>query len=782
MDCNMDEAIRAREMAERKFSAKDIKGAKKFALKAQNLFPSLEGIAQMIATLDVYLAAEGKINGESDWYGVLCLNASADEETVKKQYRKLALQLHPDKNKSIGAEGAFKLISEAWSVLSDKSRKTLYDQKRNIKGCSDVGSQQNSDHAVSSAANGFYTPSNKRTSNTRARKSNSRAAQSASAPSSQHSRLDTFWTSCNRCRMQYEYLRVYLNHNLLCPNCHQAFLAVEIGFPSNGTNSSFSWSSKQHNQNVNHSSTKHHSYGSGSRTSSIPGTGHAGYQAEGNFDSYNNSNYQWGQYSKATGATCTNACASQTANVVHHTSEKRRRKHEAQTTTFETNNHVPSYNASANPYGQERPTSRVGRPAKRNKRNINGDTYAGYGGDDMEKWAAGTGKAVGLETQRSNGSEDNTKARVTAKQNTFKEYSQVDMRNMLIEKAKMAIHKKLEEWNVAAAAGSADKEKLKQRRNQKDTYNERVGSGLGRAPVKQNQLDDSRINNNQASVVKDPANDSKVKEPVSIDVPDPDFHDFDKYRTERAFESDQVWASYDNEDGMPRLYAMVQKVISLKPFKIRMSFLSSKSNSEFGPLNWVNSGFSKTCGDFRVSRYEITDTINIFSHRVRWEKGPRGVIKIVPKKGDTWALYRNWSSDWNELTPDDVIHKYEMVEVLDDYDDEHGLTVAPLLKVAGFKTVFHRHMDPKEVKRIPREEMFRFSHQVPSHLLTGEEAHNAPRGCHELDPAATPVEFLQMCWRIPTFNIHWASRFVISFFFADDLDYNARINSWFTKI
>ncbi|KAJ0972571.1 hypothetical protein J5N97_020530 [Dioscorea zingiberensis] len=42
MECNRDEALRAKEIAERKFSANDLMGAKKFALKAQNLFPALE--------------------------------------------------------------------------------------------------------------------------------------------------------------------------------------------------------------------------------------------------------------------------------------------------------------------------------------------------------------------------------------------------------------------------------------------------------------------------------------------------------------------------------------------------------------------------------------------------------------------------------------------------------------------------------------------------------------------------------------------------------------------
>ena len=43
-----------------------------------------------------------------------------------------------------------------------------------------------------------------------------------------------------------------------------------------------------------------------------------------------------------------------------------------------------------------------------------------------------------------------------------------------------------------------------------------------------------------------------------------------------------------------------------------------------------------------------------------------------------------------------------------------------------------------------RKSFFRFSHRVRSRLLTGEERNNAPKGCHELDPAATPVDLLKI--------------------------------------
>ncbi|KAI6697831.1 hypothetical protein NL676_017950 [Syzygium grande] len=102
MECNKDDAVRAKEIADRKFMERDYASAKRFALKAQSLYPGLDGLTQMLTIFDVHLCAENKISGEAD---------------------------------------------------------------------------------------------------------------------------------C-RCKTHYEYLRIYLNHNLLCPNCHQAFFAVEKAPPA----------------------------------------------------------------------------------------------------------------------------------------------------------------------------------------------------------------------------------------------------------------------------------------------------------------------------------------------------------------------------------------------------------------------------------------------------------------------------------------------------------------------------------------------------------------------
>ena len=64
-----------------------------------------------------------------DYYEVLGVIKSASPDEIKKAYRKLALKYHPDRNKGDkGAEAKFKEASEAYHVLSDKERKTNYDQ------------------------------------------------------------------------------------------------------------------------------------------------------------------------------------------------------------------------------------------------------------------------------------------------------------------------------------------------------------------------------------------------------------------------------------------------------------------------------------------------------------------------------------------------------------------------------------------------------------------------------------------------------------------------------
>jgi len=61
-----------------------------------------------------------------DYYKILGVSKSASEEEVKKAFRKLAHEHHPDKKG--GNEAKFKEVSEAYSVLSDKNKRAQYDQ------------------------------------------------------------------------------------------------------------------------------------------------------------------------------------------------------------------------------------------------------------------------------------------------------------------------------------------------------------------------------------------------------------------------------------------------------------------------------------------------------------------------------------------------------------------------------------------------------------------------------------------------------------------------------
>ncbi|MBW5444919.1 molecular chaperone DnaJ [Cohnella sp. CFH 77786] len=65
---------------------------------------------------------------KKDYYDVLGVERGASAEDIKKAYRKLARQYHPDVNKASDAEAKFKEVKEAYDVLSDDQRRARYDQ------------------------------------------------------------------------------------------------------------------------------------------------------------------------------------------------------------------------------------------------------------------------------------------------------------------------------------------------------------------------------------------------------------------------------------------------------------------------------------------------------------------------------------------------------------------------------------------------------------------------------------------------------------------------------
>src|SRR5919204_3307659 len=63
-----------------------------------------------------------------DYYDVLGVPRDADEATIKKAFRRLARELHPDVNPNPETEEKFKEAAEAYEVLSDPDRRATYDR------------------------------------------------------------------------------------------------------------------------------------------------------------------------------------------------------------------------------------------------------------------------------------------------------------------------------------------------------------------------------------------------------------------------------------------------------------------------------------------------------------------------------------------------------------------------------------------------------------------------------------------------------------------------------
>jgi len=80
----------------------------------------------------------------SDYYQLLGVSRDADSEGIKKAYRKLALQYHPDRNQgSKEAEEQFKEVTEAYEVLRDSEKRAMYDRygKQGVRGAGGGGGQ-----------------------------------------------------------------------------------------------------------------------------------------------------------------------------------------------------------------------------------------------------------------------------------------------------------------------------------------------------------------------------------------------------------------------------------------------------------------------------------------------------------------------------------------------------------------------------------------------------------------------------------------------------------------
>ncbi|KAF3792958.1 Chaperone protein dnaJ 49 [Nymphaea thermarum] len=510
-------AEKARSIAERKFNGCSLKSALRHARRAEKLCPQLPGIAQLVTTFRVHLAASATIAGDPDWYAILQVNPFSPLDAIKSQYRKLAFILHPDKNKCLGSEEAFKLVGQAWSVLSERNRRRIYDLKRRIE------LEFQTTHELSQP-------------------------------------VDTFWTACTTCRLLHEFERKYIGRKLVCPNCKKDFTAEEF---------------QSREENAGSQGRKKPKGGDGLRGKNT---------SSSNFDS-----------------------------LTHRQSAK------------------SSLGSDKHDLGVKFDWSNVRRSVRAKRKRKRG----------------------------------------------------------------------LDEGQFAGSNGTRPK-------------TGRHGCDDGGKP------------------------DSKL---VAMRVEDSDFYDFDQDRTERSFKKGQVWAVYDDDDGMPRHYGLIDEVVSLDPFRLQMSWLDLQNNGDKTLVCWESYGFHVTCGHFKVAKKTDVESVNIFSHVVDCERIAKEIYLVYPVKGSVWALYSDATLDRDENSSPEDRRGYDIVVFLTNFTEVHGLSMAYLERAEGFKTVFkRREIGPHAIQFLGKDEIQRISHQIPARKLSGTEHSALPKeSCWELDPASVSV-------------------------------------------
>ncbi|KAI3804680.1 hypothetical protein L1987_26410 [Smallanthus sonchifolius] len=258
---------------------------------------------------------------------------------------------------------------------------------------------------------------------------------------------------------------------------------------------------------------------------------------------------------------------------------------------------------------------------------------------------------------------------------------------------------------------------------------------------KNSQKDDKRKSDDKGGESANEDDAEEEMEPALFECPDPEFSDFDKYRKEESFISGQIWACYDTEDAMPRFYAFIKKVVS-PGFKLQIQWLQPDPVT-MDEKKWVNADLPVSCGRFKPGKVEKAEDLLSFSHLVSWEAGKKTkTFTIIPRKGETWALFKNWSINWHshEHNDEERKYEYEFVEILSDFDENAGARVSHLEKVKGFVCLFKQKEGREMV--ISGSEKYRFAHMVLSCRMSGEKR-GVPKGSYELDPASLPTSIFE---------------------------------------
>jgi len=668
-------------MAEVKMQSGEFVEALRLATKAKRLYADVENITQILTICEVHNAANKKVSAtDMDWYAILQIERLADEAIIKKQYRRLALLLHPDKNKYAGAEAAFKLIGQANGVLSDQTKRSLYDSrfgisvrgaaqkstaKRGAEKCQKRSESQHNSHGNVFTAKRDETATNyQKNSYPNPADSNNQAGPM------------TFWTTCPHCSFKFEYCIQYAYANLLCMQCLKSFKAQVFIFGAPPPQPKFT--------SVN---LQKEAPNPGPPKPDSESTDQKPFDKERTARSVRSDTTSMKKCAAGVGAHCEKSKDGSVpaSKVMEPQSSK--------------NVGSKRVRQSAPDSGKSSKDSNSGKVRDANVRE-----------NDLDHSSAGARRS------------SRKKQRVL-----YTETSEDDDHEILSESPRQ--NEPLEADDVENKTEPAS--------NGSSNSDNPATSTAGVADQNTENESESEEYNCSSPSSNIPSS------PKILSCFDAEFNDFEMDKEEGRFAAKQIWAVYDNSDAMPRFYAIVKKVLS--PFELQITWLEADPDDE-EELDWQDADLPIACGKFRLGSSQKTTDRTMFSHQVRCIKqtGKRSYL-AYPRKGETWAIFRDWNIKWSSNPNKHVVpHDLEYVEILSDFSENVGIAVAYLDKVKGFVSLFQETLATKVVKFYVRpNELYRFSHQVPSYKMSGNEREGVPRGSFEFDPAALPSNLFE---------------------------------------
>ncbi|XP_050381104.1 uncharacterized protein LOC126798241 [Argentina anserina] len=728
MECNKDEAVRAMQLAQKKIQNKDFKGAKEMAMKAQRLYPQLDNISQLITVCEVLLLAERKIGGsEMDWYGILQSQQSDDVEIIKEKRKKLTLVLHPDKNRFDGADAAFKLVMEAWKVLSDKGSRSKYDIK-----CSTL-------LGTGTSSFGYFGPkySSAASSVPQSRYTSVNLQQPVNIQ--QPVQPETIRIACPSCKRTYDY--DFANRLIFCQRCLGIFDASDLGSQSNGGTGNPS-STTLHNRNATSKVARAAEVGGASKTVKRDIENGVGIEKQGVERSESS------------------PLKSKDSRKLRNTHRKR-----GETSTRDSGDY-PRTGKGAKADSEVVVQEKVSNPSearenhtRRSSRNVHSVSFCETLDDDGDN--ACDVNVNGDANEGSSKMRENSLSTATKRKRINGSAGDGVYRPTVLALFAMDGYEKLVKQRVRrrksfpSESGWVEESSMADGNGSKSMADDNFSKSMADDNCSKSMLDGncsksmldgncskSMLDGNGSKSIAD-ANGSKPMTSMRKinEVPQPEFHKFALSEAEllKTFKANQTWVLYDPADGMPRRYACIRKV--LRPgFKVKITWLQADPDDQ-GEVDWCKK-FPVACGKFGFALTEEVTDHTMFSHEyIHSIKGKdKSSFRIYPRKGETWALYQDWDLGWSSEPEKHSQYKFDFVELLSDFSERGGAEVSYLGKVRGFHSLFQPAEQHGAVRfQVLPNELYRFSHQIPSRTMTGCEGYGVPEGSFEFDPASLPA-------------------------------------------